>query len=69
VALPGLALGVIGALWLSDGISALLFGVAASDLASILVTSSILLLTTLVACYIPARRAASVDPMIALRYG
>lgn len=69
VALPGIALGVIGALWLSDAVSALLFGVTAADFASIVITSGTLLLTTLIACYIPARRAASVDPMTALRYG
>jgi putative ABC transport system permease protein len=68
VAIPGLAVGVTCALWLSEAISALLFGVAPSDLPTLVVTSSILLLTTLVACYIPARRAARIDPTIALRY-
>jgi putative ABC transport system permease protein len=68
VALPGLALGIVAALWLSDALSALLFGVPASDLTSIALTSGILLLTTLVASYVPARRAANVDPMVALRY-
>jgi putative ABC transport system permease protein len=68
VALPGLALGIVAALWLSDALSALLFGVPASDLTSIALTSGILLLTTLIASYIPARRAANVDPMVALRY-
>jgi putative ABC transport system permease protein len=68
LALPGLAAGMVCALWLSDAVSALLFGVAATDLTNIVVTSGILLLTTVVACYIPARRAAGVDPMTALRY-
>jgi putative ABC transport system permease protein len=68
VALPGLAAGIVCALWLSEAIAALLFGVAAADLTNIVVTSGILLLTTLVACYVPARRAAGVDPMTALRH-
>lgn len=68
LALPGLAAGMVCAVWLSDAISALLFRVAATDLTNIVVTSGILLLTTVVACYIPARRAAGVDPMTALRY-
>ena len=67
VVLPGLALGILGALWLSDAIAAMLFGVSASDLTTIAITSGILLLTALVASYIPARRAARVDPMVALR--
>ncbi|MGH7541897.1 MAG: FtsX-like permease family protein, partial [Gemmatimonadota bacterium] len=66
LAVPGLAAGIVCALWLSEMVSALLFGVAASDLTNTLVTSGILLLTALGACYLPARRAASVDPMAAL---
>ena len=68
LALPGLAAGIVCALWLSDTLSALLFGVAPTDPTNIAVTSGILLLTTIIACYIPARRAARVDPMTALRY-
>jgi putative ABC transport system permease protein len=68
VVLPGLALGVIGAVWLSGAIAAMLFRVPASDVTNIAVTSGILLLTTLLASYLPARRAANVDPMVALRY-
>jgi putative ABC transport system permease protein len=67
LALPGLAAGIVCALWLSDAVSALLFGVATSDLTNIVVTSGILLLTTFAACYVPARRAARVDPLTALR--
>jgi ABC-type antimicrobial peptide transport system permease subunit len=57
------------ALLLSRALSSLFFGVAASDGASIVVTSAVLLLTTALACYLPARRAAKVDPMTALRRG
>jgi predicted permease len=68
VALQGLAVGIVVALLLSERLSALFFGVAAADLGSIVVTSGVLLLATLVACWLPARRAARVDPMTALRH-
>jgi ABC-type antimicrobial peptide transport system permease subunit len=67
LALAGAAVGLIGALWLSDVVSALLFGVAVSDPANIAITVGILFVTTVVACYGPARRAASVNPLTALR--
>jgi putative ABC transport system permease protein len=67
LALPGLAAGMGCALLLSRALSALFFGVGAADTTSIVVTAAVLLLTTAVACYIPARRAARVDPMTALR--
>jgi predicted permease len=66
--LPGLVAGIVCALWLSESISALLFGIEASDLTNILSTSGILLVSALVACYIPARRAARIDPVRALQY-
>ena len=68
VALPGLAAGMVCALLLARALSALLFGVAATDLANVLVTAGILLATTLLACWLPARRASRIDPMTALRY-
>ncbi len=66
LAIPGLAAGIVGALWLSQTVSALLFRVSASDLTNILATSGGLLFIALVACYVPARRAARVDPMTVL---
>jgi ABC-type lipoprotein release transport system permease subunit len=60
--------GIGCALWLSTALSALLFGVAVFDLMNVVVTSGVLLLTTLLACYLPARRAARVDPLTALRH-
>jgi ABC-type antimicrobial peptide transport system permease subunit len=68
VAAQGLAAGMACALLLSESLSALYFGVAASDPASVAATAAILLLTTVLACYLPARRAARVDPMTALRH-
>jgi putative ABC transport system permease protein len=46
----------------------MLFGIGSFDLPAFAATSGLLILIALVACWIPARRAMRVDPMIALRY-
>jgi putative ABC transport system permease protein len=66
--LVGLVVGVACALLLTRLISGLLYEVAPTDLTTLLSASGLLLLCEMVACYIPARRAMSVDPMVALRY-
>jgi putative ABC transport system permease protein len=63
-----LTIGVAVALALSRVISGLLFGISTLDLTSILGASLLLTTVGLLACYIPARRASRVDPMVALRY-
>jgi putative ABC transport system permease protein len=71
LALTGIAIGGIGALILTRVLSSfshLLYGVRASDPVTFAAVSSILVLVALLACYIPARRAMKVDPMISLRY-
>jgi predicted permease len=63
----GLVIGATGALLLTSLISSLLFGVTSTDLITYGAVATVLLLVALLACYLPARRAAAVDPMIALR--
>ncbi|MGH9850786.1 MAG: ABC transporter permease [Blastocatellia bacterium] len=64
----GLALGIVGAYFLTPVMASVLWGVSATDLTTFVVISLILIFVALVACYIPARRATKVDPMVALRY-
>ncbi len=68
VALLGILIGVGGALFIGRVLSSLLFGVTATDPVTFVVVTLLLCLVTLAACYIPARRATRVDPMVALRY-
>ncbi|HEX7118560.1 MAG TPA: ABC transporter permease [Longimicrobiales bacterium] len=63
----GLALGLVGSLALARLLASLLFGVSSADPATYLVAPTVLLTAALAACVIPARRAATVDPMVALR--
>jgi predicted permease len=66
--LAGLALGIAGALAATRLIASLLFGVTANDPATFAAIAILLALVAFAACWIPARRAMRVDPMIALRY-
>ena len=67
-ALFGLAIGIIGALGFVRFLSSLLFEVKPTDPLTLIVVSLILTAVAALACYIPARRAMRVDPMVALRY-
>jgi putative ABC transport system permease protein len=67
-ALIGVSLGVISALALSRLLASELYGVSPADPLTFLVAASIMTLVTLLACYVPTRRAMRVDPMVALRY-
>ncbi|HEY6987148.1 MAG TPA: ABC transporter permease [Bryobacteraceae bacterium] len=67
LAASGLALGLAGAYALGRAMQSTLYGTGALSLPVLLAVGLVLLLTALVACYVPARRASAVDPMIALR--
>ena len=67
-ALIGIAIGIAGAFGLTRYLTTLLFGVQPIDLMTFLSVAAILMIVALLACVIPARKAAKVDPLVALRY-
>jgi len=64
----GLAVGLLGALALRSLIKGLLFNVQASDPLTLVLVAVVLVVVAFLACYIPARRATKIDPLVALRY-
>jgi putative ABC transport system permease protein len=66
--LAGLFLGVVGALAATRVMTELLYGVTATDAITFISVGGLLVAVALLACYLPARRATKVDPLIALRY-
>ena len=66
--LIGLVAGLLGSLMLTRVMSSLLFGVSPTDLTTFGVVAIGLLVVGMLACYVPARRATKVDPLVALRY-
>ena len=68
MALVGVGIGLIAGLGVMRLMSSLLFGVSTHDPMTFSVVAVLLILVALAACYVPAHRAAKVDPMVALRY-
>jgi putative ABC transport system permease protein len=68
LAVIGVAIGLLLSFALARALSSLLIGVSGYDVTTFVIVSTLLVLVALIACYLPARRATKIDPLVALRY-
>jgi ABC-type antimicrobial peptide transport system permease subunit len=68
LAAVGVGIGFMLSLGLAKLVSSLLIGISGYDVTTFVLVPALLVLVALVACYLPARRATKVDPLVALRY-
>jgi putative ABC transport system permease protein len=68
LAVIGVAIGLLLSLALARALSSLLIGIGGYDVTTFVIVSVLLVLVALIACYLPARRATKIDPLVALRY-
>jgi len=68
LALIGIAIGAVAGFVVTRALKQLLFGVSSGDPLTFIIVALMLAAVTLLASYIPARRATKIDPMVALRY-
>ena len=66
--IAGIIAGVVFSLYLTRFLASMLFGVSATDVRTLVIASAVLLGVSLVSTYLPARRAARVDPILALKH-
>lgn len=65
---PGIGLGLLGAVAINRTLAGMVFGITTTDANTEVMVTLAWMAAALLACYLPARRVASVDPMVALRY-
>lgn len=68
LAVIGVAIGLLLSLGLARALTSLLIGVSGYDVTTFVLVPALLVLVAFVACYLPARRATKIDPLVALRY-